>query len=384
VTEPIDKLRKLSPEQRRQLREKLSRRLNAQNDEPACRPERISLYFFASSAGTSASEYYNMVMTAADRADRGGLHAIWVPERHFVDFGAYSPNPALLATAIAARTERVRVCAGSVVAPLQHPIRIAEDWALLDNLSAGRVGISFASGWHPQDFVLATDDYGQRRETMLRVIDRVRRLWRGEKIPHSTTAGGEVEVGIPLLPVQPSIPLWLTAAGNPDTFVAAARAGCGIMTALLGQTLAAVRKNIALYRQTWKDCGHPGEGDVVVMLHTYISDRPDLEDVVRPAMLEYLASFQTQQGQSYSPSELNIMLDEGFRNYFHGPVSLLGTRAKARSVLTTLAQMGVNEVGCLVDFGLAPELVLSGVGEIVTVTNEIPAVTNTFHGRTVS
>ena len=151
MTEPIDKLRRLSPEQRRQLREKLSKQLNTQHDEPACRPERISLYFFASSAGTSASEYYQMVMAAAESADRGGLHAIWVPERHFVDFGAYSPNPALLATAIAARTERVRVCAGSVVAPLQHPIRIAEDWALLDNLSGGRVGISFASGWHPQD-----------------------------------------------------------------------------------------------------------------------------------------------------------------------------------------------------------------------------------------
>ena len=97
---------------------------------------------------------------------------------------------------------------------------------------------------------------------------------------------------------------------------------------MLGQSLGAVRKNIALYRQTWKDCGHPGEGDVVVMLHTYISDRPDLEDVVRPAMLEYLASFQTQQGQSYSPSELNILLDEGFRNYYRGPCPCWGPGPK--------------------------------------------------------
>ena len=70
--------------------------------------------------------------------------------------------------------------AGSVVLPLHNPIRVAEEWSVVDNLSNGRVGLSFASGWHARDFVLQPENFKNRRELMANGIETVKALWRGE------------------------------------------------------------------------------------------------------------------------------------------------------------------------------------------------------------
>ena len=123
---------------------------------------------------------------------REGFAAVWTPERHFHAFGGLYPNPAVTSAAIAAMTTRVKIRAGSCVLPLHHPIRAAEDWALVDNLSNGRVGISFASGWQPNDFVLAPEAFADRKNVMLAGVDALRRLWRGEKVPLSNSTGETV------------------------------------------------------------------------------------------------------------------------------------------------------------------------------------------------
>ena len=106
------------------------------------------------------------------------------------------------------------------VLPLHHPMRVAEEWAVVDNLSGGRVGISFASGWQPNDFVLqAARTSPNAKQVMVRDIDVVRRLWRGEtvRVPGHDGQAGRASRTLPR-PVQPELPVWLTAAGSPATF----------------------------------------------------------------------------------------------------------------------------------------------------------------------
>src|SRR5207342_155319 len=110
-----------------------------------------------------AQEEYRLLIEGAKFADRHGFEAVWMPERHFHAFGGLFPNPSVTAAAVAAVTQNVQVRAGSVVLPLHDPIRVAEEWSLVDNLSNGRVGISFASGWHADDFVFAPDAYPDRK-----------------------------------------------------------------------------------------------------------------------------------------------------------------------------------------------------------------------------
>lgn len=360
-----ERLAALNPEQRRALSAGMRRSATVVHEAPET-PDgasrvRHSLYFFASARSMRPDAYYRFVLEASARADRAGLHAVWLPERHFVDFGGFTPNPAVLAGAVAGGTERLHIRAGSVAAPLHHPVRISEDWSMVDQLSGGRAGISFASGWHPDDFVLATTEYTARRDTTLRTIEQVRAHWRGERVSHATTAGGDVEVRTYPAPVQKELPVWLTAAGSPATFEAAGRAGYGIMTGLLGQPLSALRDGIAHYRRAWREAGHAGSGDVVVMVHSHISDRPDLESFLRPAMHGYLRDFRSQTGASEADSE--TLLESAYLNFLDGP-SLLGSSAKARSVLARIADAGADEVGHLVDFGLPADDILAALPEL--------------------
>src|SRR3989454_4995309 len=135
---------------------------------------------------------YRLMLEGAKYFDRNGFEAVWIPERHFHAFGGPYPNPSVTGAALAAVTENIGIRAGSCVSPLHHPIRIAEEWAVVDNLSNGRVGLAFASGWQANDFVLRPENYANSKGVMLEQIDQVRRLWRGGEKgpPHPPRAGG--------------------------------------------------------------------------------------------------------------------------------------------------------------------------------------------------
>src|SRR6202030_228543 len=99
----------------------------------------------------------------------------------------------------------------------------AEEWAVVDNLSHGRVGLSFASGWGPNDFVFAPEHYADRHRIMLEGIDQVRRLWRGEAVAFRNGVGQQTDIRILPRPVQQELPIWVTAGGSRRTFEAAGR-----------------------------------------------------------------------------------------------------------------------------------------------------------------
>src|ERR687895_924529 len=143
----------------------------------------LSVMFFgsddASGPGRHAAKYEDILAIAAE-ADRLGFVAVWTPERHFQQFGQVFPNPGVLGAALAVVTERIGIRAGSLVLPLHHPLRVVEDWAIVDNLSGGgRIGISVATGWHSTDFVLAPDHYADRRGGAPGRIPPPRRVWGG-------------------------------------------------------------------------------------------------------------------------------------------------------------------------------------------------------------
>jgi natural product biosynthesis luciferase-like monooxygenase protein len=167
----------------------------------------FSLFYFADSAGAAANDRYRLLTEGAKFADTQGFSEIWTPERHFHEFGGQYPNPAVTSAAIAATTQHVAIRAGSVVAPLHHPVRIAEEWSVVANLSGGRVSISFASGWHAVDFVLQPGNYSRRREILTDTVKTVRALWRGEEARFVDGTGTEVAVRIYPPPVQPELPI---------------------------------------------------------------------------------------------------------------------------------------------------------------------------------
>ncbi len=255
-------------------------------------PLDFSLFFFASRERDGALERYRLLTEAVKFADSNGFSAVWTPERHFHAFGGLFPNPSVTSATIAGMTERVKIRAGSVVSPLHNPIRIAEEWSFVDNISSGRVGISFASGWQPDDFALAPENFADRKKLMFRQIEMVQRLWRGESVAVPGPVGKDVEIQILPRPIQPELPVWITAAGSPDTFRMAGEHGFGVLTHLLGQSVAELGQKIAIYREALASGnGKPRPGHVVLMLHTFVGpDNDHVRELVRAPMKAYLRS----------------------------------------------------------------------------------------------
>jgi natural product biosynthesis luciferase-like monooxygenase protein/FkbM family methyltransferase len=337
----------------------------------AAPPIDVGLFYFASDEGSAAGDKYRLLLEGARFADRSDFAAVWTPERHFHAFGGLFPNPAVTGAAIAAVTSRVAVRAGSVVLPLHHPVRVAEEWAVVDNLSGGRVGISFASGWHAADFVFAPERYAGRRERLRADVELVRKLWRGESV-RLPGGAGEVEVAIRPRPVQPELPFWLTAAGSPDTFRLAGEMGANLLTHLLGQSVRDLGEKIAVYRQARRASGHPGPGQVTLMLHTFVGDDARrVREVVRGPFTDYLASSLDlmkvlapgQDLAGLGEEDRQALLAQAFARYFETS-GLFGTPAECGRRLDELRRLGIDEVGCLVDFGIPSETVIAGFDDL--------------------
>ena len=350
----------------------------------------FSLFYFASDDSTEPADRYKLLLDGAKFADENGFAAIWTPERHFHAFGGLYPNPAVTSAAIAAMTTRVKIRAGSCVLPLHHPVRVAEDWAFVDNISKGRVGVSFASGWQPNDFVLAPAAFATRKTDMLSNIDVVRRLWRGEAVAFPGPHGKPVDIKTLPRPIQKELPIWLTAAGNPETFEQAGQMGCHLLTHLLGQNMADVTDKLRLYRAAWKKAGHQGVGHVTLMLHTFVGkDENSVRETVRGPMKDYLRSsvdlikqaawsfptfVQRAAANGLSPVELmdaeplsaedmDALLDHAFTRYY-GTSALFGTPEHCLNLVAQIKSAGVDEIACLIDFGIAPELVLEHLPDL--------------------
>jgi len=347
------------------------------------RPLDFSLFYFAS-AERGQGDRYRLLLEGARFADRNGFAAVWTPERHFHAFGGLYPNPAVTSAAVAAVTSRVAIRAGSVVLALHHPARIAEEWALVDNLSQGRVGVSFASGWQPNDFVLNPGGFASAREKLLDGIETVRRLWRGEAVEFPGPDGRPVATRTLPRPLQPELPVWLTAAGSPETFRRAGETGANVLTHLLGQSLDELGQRIELYRKARAERGlDPDTGRVTLMLHTFVGDDPDaVRETVRAPMIEYLRSSlglikgfanawtAFKRGASgaateadvdlaqLAPEELEGLLEYSFERYFETS-ALFGTPERCAEMLRRVSALGVDEVACLIDFGVETGLALA-------------------------
>jgi hypothetical protein len=152
----------------------------------------FGLFYFSSDAAEQHLDKYRLLLDGARFAVANGFRSVWTPERHFHAFGGLYPNPAVTGAAVAAVTKNVDIRAGSCVTPLHHPVRVAEDWSVVDGLSNGRVGLSIAAGWQPNDFVLRPENYADRKAQMFRDIDVIQKLWRGEAVPFRDGTGTEV------------------------------------------------------------------------------------------------------------------------------------------------------------------------------------------------
>jgi len=203
---------------------------------------------------TDPTRLYGFMLEMCEEAERLGCHAIWVTEHHLFDDG-YLPQPLTLAAAIAARTARVRIGTGIVIAPLHHPVELAEQAAIVDIISGGRLDLGLGAGYRVPEFALYGADLAARYTTTDERARELRRLW--------------AEGGITPRPVQDPLPIWMGYQGPKG----ARRAG------LLGEGLLSFEPSLwPIYRDALVEAGHdPAIGRMAGGVQGWVTEDPEAD-----------------------------------------------------------------------------------------------------------
>ncbi|HET6334364.1 MAG TPA: MupA/Atu3671 family FMN-dependent luciferase-like monooxygenase [Polyangiales bacterium] len=339
--------------------------------QPVAAPQSVrpSLFFFESTVASQQNRpLYADLERAVRFADEAGFEAVWLPERHFHAFGAPFPNPAVLAAALAVQTSRIGLRAGSVVLPLHHAARVAEEWAMVDRLSGGRVALSFASGWNPRDFTLAPGEFETRQATLLDRIDEVRALWRGESATLRDGRGDAVQVQTYPRPIQREVPVWLTCTERRERFVEAGQRGLNVLTGLLFQDLETLTEYIAAYRKARAAAGFD-RGHVTLAVHAFIAESADAaRATVRKPLTAYLESSVSLWKQratalaALTAAERAAALEYATERYMS--TSLIGSSEECAPRLQKFGDAGADEVACLIDFGVDSNQLHDGLARL--------------------
>jgi len=195
---------------------------------------------------------YADALDLAVEAERLGAGGVWLSEHHLFDDG-YLSQPLTMAAALAARTSTVRIGTAVLVAPLRHPRHIAEEAAIVDLISNGRLELALGAGYSAVEYDAFDVDGSRRYELTDAAVTKVRRLWlSGEVLPP---------------PVQQQPPLWLGYQGPRG----AERAG------RLGVRLLSLNRELLVpYQRGLTEAGHdPGSGCMGGLLEILLADDPD-------------------------------------------------------------------------------------------------------------
>lgn len=221
------------------------------------------------------TELYAQALELAEQAEQGGLDSVWVSEHHFVD-DAYLPSLLPLSAAIAARTRRVRIGTGLLLAPLHDPLRLAEDAAVTDLISGGRLTLGVGLGWREEEFAGLGVPLAQRVPRLVASLDTMRRAWRGELV-----AGGQGRPAVPVRPrpAQPGgPPLWIGAMSEP-AIRRAGRLADGLMATEV--TPGMLASQVAWAQESFRTRGRTGPFQLSVHLPVFAWDGPGAWELIR-------------------------------------------------------------------------------------------------------
>jgi alkanesulfonate monooxygenase SsuD/methylene tetrahydromethanopterin reductase-like flavin-dependent oxidoreductase (luciferase family) len=227
---------------------------------------------FPSMPGRNETEMFDEAMEQVDGAERWGLDVMWLAEIHFAPERTYLSSPLAIASAIAARTERMKIGIAVQVLPLCHPLRLAEEAATVDQVSKGR--LIFGVG---RSGVVSTYDayqvpYDESRERFAEILDVVKAAWTRPKFSYDGKYHSFRDVACSPHPYQGKLPEIRVAASTPDTFPAIGGLGYPVFASTRHATWTDVGPQVASYQDGWKVAGREGKGRSYVGAPIYIAE----------------------------------------------------------------------------------------------------------------
>ncbi len=215
----------------------------------------------------------NEVLEQTVVADRLGYNATWFAEHHFSEYGILTTPQTFLAIA-AERTKNIRLGTAIVTLPFKNPIQVAEDYALLDVLSNGRLNLGLGSGYLPHEFAgfnVAGKDKALRFNDSLAVIEKA---WTGEKFSHDGDYYQFKDIKLEVTPKQKEVPIWIgTLSHNGASFVGKMGYSISGVPYVACNSISELKDIIDNYKNTYREAGHDEKKvSIPLALHTYVAE----------------------------------------------------------------------------------------------------------------
>lgn len=207
-----------------------------------------------------------------EAAERWGLDAVWLAELHFSPRRSVLAAPLTLASAIAARTERLLIGTAVQVLPLAQPLRLAEEAATVDQISRGRLIFGVGRSGFQRVYEAYGISYAESRDRFAEALEIIRTAWTEPAFSYHGRFYAYDNVSVTPRPFRQPHPPVRVAANSPDTFPAIGAQGLPIFVAVRLGTLSELGPNIAAYRAAYRAAGHPGEGEVYLRVPVYVAE----------------------------------------------------------------------------------------------------------------
>ena len=224
--------------------------------------------------GGSENEAFAQAFEQVDAAERYGLDAMWLAELHVDPARSVLAAPMTVASAIAARTERIKIGIAVQVLPLCHPLRIAEEAATVDQVSKGRLIFGVGRSGLPRTYEAYGIPYAESKDRFAETLHVIEQAWSQPRFSHVGKYHNFDNVAVTPKPFQKPLPPIRVAASSPDTFPAIGKLGYPIFVMPRG-TFSDMLPAIESYREAYRAAGHKGRGQVYMRVPLYVGDTPE-------------------------------------------------------------------------------------------------------------
>jgi alkanesulfonate monooxygenase SsuD/methylene tetrahydromethanopterin reductase-like flavin-dependent oxidoreductase (luciferase family) len=222
--------------------------------------------------GRQEAQLYDEFLAQIVQAETLGYHAMWMAELHFHRRFSILSAPLLIAAAAAQRTQRLRLGIAVNLLPLHHPVRLAEEGAVLDVLSHGRLDFGVGRG-HPFPGVYETFRVppADSRARFAEALDILIGAWSREPFSYRGEYFQVSDLAVVPRPVQQPHPPIFVAAGSPETYHATGQRGLAILVPGHVQPMEALRDNLAVYREAGRTAGHAEQLQITYLIPMYVA-----------------------------------------------------------------------------------------------------------------
>jgi alkanesulfonate monooxygenase SsuD/methylene tetrahydromethanopterin reductase-like flavin-dependent oxidoreductase (luciferase family) len=222
----------------------------------------------------TTARFYGELLEQVEAAESLGFDSFWIAEHHFHEYGGI-PSPPVWMAAAAQRTKRIRLGAGVVVLPFRNPLQVAEDYAMVDVLSGGRLDLGTGSGYLKHEFEGFAVVPAEKRDRFDEALDILLRAWSGERFSYEGRYHRVADVQLNVRPLQRPRPPVAIAILRNEAAAQVGKKGFPVMMIPYATTerLSELAETVGAFRDAFVSSGgNPRDARALFALHTYVSD----------------------------------------------------------------------------------------------------------------